>query len=268
MALNPLAIPVFGDLPAIPRRRHLSRRHAQPGCSRRTALSSASTGLQRLPRALSAPRAMPTGRPCPRAPSAWRCTTPRACFSGQTPRRPRKPANAPSRDMVRWWASYPHKPLHKSAQWTQYGYRHPVYPYVQGYRPQYRTCSPFPANPRLRRRRVQARSCADLSSPRPPAPPRRPAHTPGTLVLAIGGWPSSAAAGIKPPALGEAQPAPSAPAPRPTPCSQTAQPWWWRSVPPWPSPPGRAAGRLSGPMAPRACPGRGLSAQYSPLTSR
>jgi hypothetical protein len=60
------------DLPAIPRRRHLRRRRAQPGCSRRTALSSASNRLQPLPRALSAPRAMPTGRPCPRAPSAWR----------------------------------------------------------------------------------------------------------------------------------------------------------------------------------------------------
>ena len=125
----------------------------------------------------------------------------------------------------------------------------------------------IPRRRRLRRRRVQARSSADLSSPRPPAPPRRPAHTPGTLVLTIGGWLSSAAAGIKPPALGEAQPAPSAPAPRPTACSQTAQPWWRRSVPPWPSTPGRAARRLPIRMAPRTCPGGGSTSHCGPPTS-
>ena len=81
------------------------------------------------------------------------------------------------------------------------------------------------------------------------------------------GGDASAAAGIKPPALGEAQPAPSAPAPRPTACSQTAQPWWRRSVPPWPSTPGRAARRLPIRVAPRTCPGGGSTSHCGPPTS-
>ena len=111
--------------------------------------------------------------------------------------------------------------------------------------------------------RQNPRSCM-VATPRAV---KRTAHTPGTSVLTIGGWPSSAAAGIKPPALGEAQPAPSAPAPRPTACSQTAQPWWRRSVPPWPSTPGRAARRLPIRMAPRTCPGGGSTSHCGPPTS-
>jgi hypothetical protein len=98
------------NLPSLPHRYCRRRTGADRGCSQQMAVSSASGGIYPLSRTSGASRAMPTGRPCPRAPSAWRCTTPRARSPRQTPRRPRKPANAPSRDMVRWWASYPPYP--------------------------------------------------------------------------------------------------------------------------------------------------------------